>query len=169
METGIDPHRHADRQREGRRDKAQLEGGRHLFQDDLPDRPRLLIGEAEFAARRTVNKSCKLNDKGVVDPELLPQPLAVGEAGILSDHIVDRVADIIEQRESNQPDGEHHQNGLIETLNEKGDHRPGTNLTISASHSATGSHCCPLAPNRQCPGWPILPSADAAEGTQNPL
>jgi hypothetical protein len=47
------------------------------------------------------DESGELRDEAVVQPELLTQPLAVGEAGIHADHSIDRVTDKIEQREGN--------------------------------------------------------------------
>src|SRR5271170_1008146 len=123
MEPGVDAHRHADRQREGCRHKAELERGWHFLQDDLTDRPRLLVGEAEIAACGTTDKPGELYDEAVVEPQLLPQPLAIGDTGILPNHATYRVADIIEQRKSDHRHRQHNQNGLEEALNEKGEHR----------------------------------------------
>src|SRR5215472_17535977 len=122
MQAGIDAHRHADHQRQGRGEKAQLDRCRHLFEDDLSDGPRLLVREAELAARGPADKPRELNHEAVVEPEILPQSFAFGNARILPDHAVDRIADIVEQRKSDQRHGEHHENGLKQALNKKGDH-----------------------------------------------
>ena len=69
------------------------------------------------------DKPGELNNEAVIQPKLLPQLLAVGEAGVHPDHAIDRVADKIEQCEGNKSDSEHHQHGLIKTLQYKGEHR----------------------------------------------
>ena len=51
VQPGIDPHRHAEERARGRGHEAQFKRRRHLFEDDLPDRPRLLVGEAEIRRR----------------------------------------------------------------------------------------------------------------------
>jgi hypothetical protein len=96
MQPGVNPHRHAERQCQSSGNKAELEGRRHPFQDYLRHRSRLLVGKTELATCGTTDKAGKLHDEAVVEAELLPQVLAIGEAGILTDHAFDRVADIIE-------------------------------------------------------------------------
>ena len=79
MQPGIDAHRHAEQQRERGGHKAQLERRRHLFEDDLTDRPRLLVGEAEIALRRVTDEAGELDDEAVVETQFLAQPRAIGE------------------------------------------------------------------------------------------
>ena len=122
MQPGIDPHRHAERQGENSGAEAQLESRRHLFEDDLPDRPRLLIGEAESPPCRAADEAGELDNEGGVEPQFLAQPFAVGLRCVLPNHVVDRVADIVEQRKSDQRHGQHHQHRLQQALDDEGEH-----------------------------------------------
>jgi hypothetical protein len=89
----------------------------------LPDRTGLLIGETEFAACGMADKPGELDHKTVVEAQFLAQSGTVGEAGVLPDHVVDRVADKVEQRECDQRDDQHDEHGLDEALNDERDHR----------------------------------------------
>jgi len=65
----------------------------------------------------------ELHDKAVVEPQLLAQPVAVGEAGVLPHHVIDRIADKVEQRERDQRHRQHDQRRLEQPLNDERDHR----------------------------------------------
>src|SRR4029079_948618 len=44
--------------------------------------------------------------------------------GVLTDHVVDRIADVLEQRERADADDEHHERGLPESAKDECQHRP---------------------------------------------
>src|ERR1700730_9287140 len=96
--------------------------GIFFFEDDLPDRLRLLIGETEISLRRMADEAGELHHETVVQPQFLAQPLTVGEAGVLADHVGDRVANVVEQRKGDQSHDQHHQHRLQETLDDEGEH-----------------------------------------------
>jgi hypothetical protein len=58
----------------------------------------------------------------LVKAEGYPQALPILFGGILTDHIVDRVADELKQREGYESNHQHDDDGLKEPLNDKGEH-----------------------------------------------
>src|SRR5699024_7050141 len=92
-----------------------------LGNDDV-DGPRQAVGNAEVALGGIADEACELHREGVVQPELLTQFFTLLLGRLLPDHVVDRIADEIEQAEGHQRDDEHHDDGLENPPNDEGQH-----------------------------------------------
>src|SRR5579885_179528 len=122
VQTSIDADRQADGEGEDGGDEAELEGRRQALGDELGDRARILVGEAEIALGGMADEARELQDEGVVEAELVAKLLALPQTGILADDVVDGIADIGEEREGDEGHRQHHGHGLAKAANDEGDH-----------------------------------------------
>ena len=100
----MDAHRDARRQREDRCDERELEGSGHARADEIGDRLLELVAHTEIEPRRVDEKARGLDDRRLIEAELMAQLLALLGGSFDSDHLVHRIADIAEHREGDQPD-----------------------------------------------------------------
>jgi hypothetical protein len=98
---------------------------RQAFGDDLADRARIFVGNAELAANPAADETSELYQHGIVETELLAQLGAVLQRRVLSDHVVDGVADEAEERKGDDTDGQHHRDGLDQAAKHESDHGVG--------------------------------------------
>ena len=68
MQPGVNSHRHTEHQRDEGRRETQFQRRRHLFEDNLTNRSRLLVGETEIPLCGVADKPGELHDKTVVEP-----------------------------------------------------------------------------------------------------
>src|SRR5260370_25046050 len=122
MKAGIDAERHAEQQGDEGGNEAQFQRRRQTLDDNLGHRPRILIRQAEIAMYGAPDEARKLHDERIVETERLTELVAVLLRRVLPDHVVDRVADEIEQREGNERDRQHNDDRLQQTANDEGDH-----------------------------------------------
>ena len=61
--------------------------------------------------QRVPQEAPQLHDDRIVEAERPAQALAVGDADILPDHLVDRIADVAKQYESDQRDDDEDKDG----------------------------------------------------------
>src|SRR5215471_20770766 len=121
-ERGIDSHRNAKHEREQRRYGCELDRSRESLADQVDDRPFELIGYAEVEMQRVPDEAHELHQHGIVQAERLAQLLTLLEAGLESNHLVDRVADEAEQRKRDQGHDQHDQHGFERPADHEGEH-----------------------------------------------
>ena len=121
-QAGIDAERDSRRERNDRRDEDQLQRRRHALQDQVGDLALELVGNAELALRRVADEAQELHDHRIVQAEPLAQFLAVFQRRFLPDHVVDRVADVIEDHEGQQGDHQQNADGLEHAVDEIAEH-----------------------------------------------
>ena len=63
-----------------------------------------------------------LHDEGVVEPKLVAQPFDVGLGALLSQHVVDGIADEPEQGEGDQTHGQQYDDRLGHPADDEGKH-----------------------------------------------
>ena len=122
MQRRVHTHRNTGEEREQRRDEAQLQRGRQALRDQLGHRSVDGVGDPEPALRQIAHVAAELDDDRVVQPELLPQFGAFLQRGLLPDHLRHGVADIAEQRESDQRDRQHDDDRLQQPAKDERDH-----------------------------------------------
>jgi hypothetical protein len=76
----------------------------HTRADEIGDRLLELVAHAEIEPRGVHEKARGLNDRRLIETELMAQLSALVCRGLNSDHLVYRIADIAEHREGDQPD-----------------------------------------------------------------
>src|SRR5690242_20535233 len=99
MDTGINSHRYAEENGKQCCHDGKLERGGKALADQRRDRLLDLIGDAEIETRRASDKARELHMQGVIQAEIFAQLQPVLEAGILADHLVDRVTYEAEEKE----------------------------------------------------------------------
>ena len=122
MQAGIDPHRHADDQREQGAEDAEFQGRRHARPDHLDDRFLVLVGDAEIELRRGADETAELYVERVVESQFDPQRFPLLQRGLDTDHLVYRVADIAEHGEGDQRHKEHDDQRLGQPVDRKSEH-----------------------------------------------
>ena len=122
VQPGIYPERHADREGEHCSDEHEFEGRGQTYCDRLLDRNRQPVRLAEVAPDRVADEAHELDRKRIVQPECLRHPLAILDRRVDAHHVVDRIADEIEQRERDECDREHDKDGLEEAADDEGEH-----------------------------------------------
>src|SRR6266851_3184594 len=122
MQGGIDTHRNAEQEREQRRDERKLHGRGKALGDQIDRRLLELIGRTEVEMSGAPNKARKLHHNGIIEAKLLAQGLAFLRACFNADHLVDRVADKTEERESDQRDHDHDKHCLNGAAEHEGEH-----------------------------------------------
>ena len=132
MQPGHHPERNARRERDERGDDAELQGRGRPLGDELVDRLAQPIGNPELAAHRVRDEAAELLDDRVVDPELRPQPGAVGVRRVLPDEVGDRIADELKQGERDDRDHQHDHHRLEQAARDEGDHGPAGSFPPSA-------------------------------------
>src|SRR3546814_7068718 len=85
-------------------------------------RAAMAVGDAEVALRRVGEEAAVLHEEGIVEAESLAQFGALLQGGVLAHHVVDRVADIGEQREGDEAYRQQDENGLQQPSDDEGDH-----------------------------------------------
>jgi hypothetical protein len=102
LETRVHAHRHPDEQGHHCRYPNQLDGRGQALDEQLVDGLADTVGEPELALRRVREIAHELDRDGIVQPELLAQALALLVGPLGTEHVVDRVADELEQREADE-------------------------------------------------------------------
>src|SRR3546814_20438108 len=82
----------------------------------------MAVGDAEVALRRVGEEAAVLHEEGIVEAESLAQFGALLQGGVLAHHVVDRVADIGEQRDGDEAYRQQDENGLHHPSDDDGDH-----------------------------------------------
>ncbi len=82
-----------------------------------------LIGDAEVTVHCLPDEAAELDGDGIVEAEILAQALAILESGVLTDHLIDGIADKAEQQECEHRDGDHHEQRFKQAANGEGEHR----------------------------------------------
>ena len=122
LERGIDAHRDPEHQGEQRGNRCELDRCRKPLGDQLGDRPLELIGDAEIEMQRVPYETHELHEYRVVQAERLAQLIALLEAGLDPDHLVDGIADETEERECNQGHHQDDQDGFEGAADDEGEH-----------------------------------------------
>ena len=120
-QRGVNAHRHARGERQNRRDERELEGCRHARADEVGDRLLELVAHAEIEPGRVHEKSRGLDDRGLIEAELMAQLSPLLGGGLDSDHLVHRIADIAEHRKRDQPDRDQDADRGHEAAQDEGD------------------------------------------------
>src|SRR3546814_7353654 len=102
--------------------QGELQRCRHALGDQLGHRAAMAVGDAEVALRRVGEEAAVLHEEGIVEAESLAQFGALLQGGVLAHHVVDRVADIGEQREGDEAYRQQDENGLQQPSDDEGDH-----------------------------------------------
>src|SRR5690606_1504735 len=105
--------------------EAELERRRQPLDDELVDRPREPVGEAEIPLRGFADEARKLYEERLIETELPRDAGRVLLRILLAEHDRDRIADIGEQREGDERHREHDQERLQEPPDDEGDHGGG--------------------------------------------
>ena len=108
-ECSIDAKTHPKGKGQYARDQGQFQRGRQTRQDQLHHRLLQTIGNTEIALCGARDESGELRQERVVQTQLVPQRLAVGDCRFLPDHRVDRITHETEQGEGDQRHNQHHQ------------------------------------------------------------
>jgi len=119
----INAHRDADRDRQDRRRERQLHRGGKPLLDQLRHRLREAKADPEFAMQHGPKIACELDEKRLVQTELVDQCLALCLCVILAEDDRHRIADVVEQRERNQPDHQKDRDGLEQPSRDESKHR----------------------------------------------
>ena len=114
VDAGIDAEWNADRDREQGGDEGELQGGGKTHDEEIDDRLFELIGDAEIEMQGAPQEVHELYRQGIIEAEHDPQARPVCHAGILADHLIDRVADEAEHDEGNKRDYDEDEQGLAE-------------------------------------------------------
>ena len=122
MQSGIDAHRDPGRERQDRRREREFEGGGHARADEIRDRLLELVGDAEIEPRRIGEKADGLNDRRLIEAELMAQLRTFLNRSLDPDHLVHRIADIAEHRERDQTDCDQNADRRREAPENEGDH-----------------------------------------------
>jgi hypothetical protein len=115
----IDAHRDSGNHCEQRGDERQLERRGQPLHDQLRHRLRLAQAQTEFAVQRVAEKLRVLHVERLIESQHLRDAYPVLRRRILSQHEEHRVADVTKQRERDQADGQHHQDGLREAAQDE--------------------------------------------------
>ena len=102
--------------------KRELESRRQAFEDHAAHRLGGPVAQPELALRGIDEEMDELDRRRIVEAELLAQRVALLLGGVLPDHGVDRIADIAEQEEGDDPDRQQHGNGLQEASEDEREH-----------------------------------------------
>src|SRR6266851_546197 len=97
-------------------------GAHQAHDDDFGDRPGVLVGEAEIAMHGAPDEARELDEERIVETERLAQLVTILLRRVLSNHVVDRVADEVEQRKGDEGDRQHDGDRLQQATNDEGDH-----------------------------------------------
>jgi hypothetical protein len=119
---GVDAHRDADEERQHGRDEGQLQRGRKAFADQARHLGALAQAQAELALRRIDEEVPELHEEGPVEPQGGAHFTDLLGLGILTQQEHDGVADVLEQEEGNERDRDHHDHGLDQAAQYKGNH-----------------------------------------------
>ena len=100
VEAGVDAHRDAERaaRTARRRSDSSSVAGRRSHDQRLTG-SAVPVAEAELALRGVADEVGELHGERLVEAELVAQRVALLLRGVLADHGVDRVADVVEQQE----------------------------------------------------------------------
>ncbi len=118
----VDAHGHADDERDDRRDRDELDGGRQALGEQLVDGLADAVGEPELALQRVARVADELNGDRIVESEPLSQLLALLGGAFRPEHVVDRIADELEQGEADDADDHHDDDRLEESLDDECEH-----------------------------------------------
>jgi hypothetical protein len=122
IQAGIDPHRHADQQREGRGAEGEFQRRRRALPDQFRDRAGQAVGQAEFPLHRIGHEGGELHPEGLVEAKVAHQRVALRLGEVLPQHDRHRIADIGEHREGDQRHGQHDRDRLEQSADDEGEH-----------------------------------------------
>ena len=88
----------------------------------MADRFTVFVGNTEIPLRRLHHKPAKLHEERVIQAKPFGKRLPFRLRGVLPDHIADRIADIAEHGKGNERNRQHHENGLQQPFDNKGNH-----------------------------------------------
>ena len=79
-------------------------------------------------------KRANCTENGCVEPEVGAHLLALLRRGVLASRLVDRIADVVEQRERDERHREHHDHALEQAAEDEGEHARKSSAQLMASH-----------------------------------
>ena len=100
--TGIDTKRDANAQGNHSGNKDQFKRRRDTFGDHLRHRPLGSVGETKLPLQGILQEPGILNEERVLKAENLANALPILKRCFLTNHIVDRIANIIKERKGNE-------------------------------------------------------------------
>ena len=118
----VDAHRDADASARKRRDERELERGREALRDQARHLGALAQRQAEFALRGVAEEVPELHEERLVEAELGAQLAHLLGRRVLAEQEHDRIADVLEQQEGDEGDRDHHDHGLDQAAQDKGEH-----------------------------------------------
>ena len=155
VDAGINAHRHADRDRDHRRGEGQFQRGRQPLGEQARNRLREPVAEAELAVQHGPEVIRELDEKRLIQAELMDQGLTLRLGMILAQKDRDGVSHVGEQREGNQADDEQNRNGLQQTCGNEREHAAACPLSLPlVSLGNLFQHLA--APERAVKGWGAL-------------
>ncbi len=121
-QRGVDAERNADRERQDRGGRRELEGGGKPLLEQRRHRAALPQRPAEIALHRVADEPGELHDERLVEAELRAKARLVLDGRVLADHEVDRVAGEIEEPERDERDHRHDGGRLQHAAKDEGEH-----------------------------------------------
>ena len=94
-------------------DSSSVAGNRSLISDETVRPWRRLRPKSRL--HDIADEVAELDIEGLVEPEIGAQARPVFGSGILAEHLVHRVADVLEQQEGDEGHRQHHEDGLQQT------------------------------------------------------
>ena len=122
LERGIHAQRNAHQQRDQRGHQRQFQRGGQTLGNQRRHFAALAQADAKFTLYRVADEAGELHHKGLVQPQVGPQLLALLHRGVLPHQVGDRVTDKLKQHEGNESHREHHDHGLQQTAEDESQH-----------------------------------------------